>query len=485
MITVVSLAGACAVVVAQLSGGGAAVSASSPPPASEPRDAAASSDPPLPEGTQPRPLPEYRPSSEPPLATLLWIPRVLLAPMYVVSDMLTQPLIAVGRLAERQRWPERIQDFFTFGPDERFSLYPAIYVDLGFQSTFGAYFAWQRMWRSSELHARATTTSSGAWDVRALWEWPVDDGELRIALRYVERHDAAYHGYGGDSSAEVWRYGERGFEGLFSRRLELGRDLSLTSRFGPEWWSFEPSVVTHGDASLSAEVAAGNVPAPPAFSSGFSSLTTGARLAYDSRRGRVASAPRVAEDYAHVDGSGAALQLDLAGHWGLQPTRAQPEDPARMPLWLSYGAALAGTLDLTGTQRRLELELYAAFSDPLPGSTSVPFTRTASLGGLRPMRGFGSRRLVDSSAVVATLRYRWPVWSALDGNLHAAAGNVFGPRLRGFDLPDLRASFGLGLSTAGSSLQAFELLLAFGTVPFADGAAIESTRLTVGTTQTL
>ena len=79
------------------------------------------------------------------------------------------------------------------------------------------------------------------------------------------------------------------------------------------------------------------------------------------------------------------------------------------------------------------------------------------------------------------MRYRWPVWSTLDGVLHCAAGNVFGPSLRGFALPDLRASFGAGITTATDSDQSFEILLAFGTEVFEAGGAVESTRLTAGT----
>jgi outer membrane protein assembly factor BamA len=166
----------------------------------------------------------------------------------------------------------------------------------------------------------------------------------------------------------------------------------------------------------------------------------------------------------------------------LRRTRAEPDDPARLPAWLSYGGTLTGTLDLTGTQRRLDLELFAAFTDPWTGAADVPFTRAVSLGGARPMRGFGTQRFMDRSAVVGTLRYRWPVWQMLDGSLHAAAGNVFGRWLRGFSPDELRASLGVGMATATSSTQAFELLLAFGTRPFRDGAAVESTRLAVGTT---
>jgi outer membrane protein assembly factor BamA len=136
---------------------------------------------------------------------------------------------------------------------------------------------------------------------------------------------------------------------------------------------------------------------------------------------------------------------------------------------------------VTGTQRRLELELYTAFTEPLSGAGDVPFAEQVSLGGARPLRGFGSRRLIDRSAAVATLRYRWPVWAALDGVLHYAVGNVFGPELRGLGLSHLRASFGAGITTVTDPDQSFEVLVAFGTETFEAGGAVESTRLTAGT----
>ncbi len=442
-------------------------------------------DPPLPEKDQgPRPLPEYRLPPSTAARHLLWMPRVLLTPVYVACHLVATPVAAVATVAERYHWRQRLRDVFTFGSRDQFGVYPAGYVDLGFRPTVGLYSYWQDPLRPSDMHLRVTSGGGNHWDARWLWQSPLGAGALELMARYSERDDRAFHGLGRQSSSTVARYGERGVEAQLSYRLSLGPALSVTSRVAQEAWAFDPGPRGYASASLARALAEGQLAAPPALDGGLVALTTGARLDLDTRRGRVLRRPRTEADYAHVAGGGVALHGNLAAHWGLRPTRAEPDAPSRLPAWLSYGGTLTGTLDLTGTQRRLDLELFGSFTDPWPGAGDVPFTHAVSLGGARPMRGFGAQRFMDRSAVVGTLRYRWPVWQALDGSLHAAAGNVFGPWLRGLSPEELRASFGVGMATATSTTQAFEVLLAFGTRPFRDGAAVESTRLAVGTTLT-
>ena len=128
------------------------------------------------------------------------------------------------------------------------------------------------------------------------------------------------------------------------------------------------------------------------------------------------------------------------------------------------------------------LSVVADFADPLTRGTEIPFTEQASLGGFRPMGGFLEGRLVDRSDAVAMLDYQWPVWVWLDGVVHYAVGNVFGEHLDGFELGLLRQSFGMGIRSTGRRDHSFELLLAFGTRTFDDGAGIENVRFVVGTT---
>jgi hypothetical protein len=70
------------------------------------------------------------------------------------------------------------------------------------------------------------------------------------------------------------------------------------------------------------------------------------------------------------------------------------------------------------------------------------------------------------------------VW--LDGVIHYEVGNVFGERLKDFELDLLRNSYGIGVRTTSSNDHVFEILLAFGTETFRDGARIEHTRFVFG-----
>ena len=303
---------------------------------------------------------------------------------------------------------------------------------------------------------------------------------LTILTHFSQRPESAFHGIGGDSSPNAARLGERRFDLGLRYRRALSSDLLVTATVGHEWWQFDPTAGDDED-SIARAILNGRFAAPPALEDGVMALSAGGRIDFDSRRGRLFRKPRLASDYEHVSGSGLTFGTHVLQHVGLRATRADPTYAERLPVWISYGATTSGTLDLTATQRRLELELYAFFVDPMPGAGDVPFSHLASLGGSRPMRGFGQRRLIDRSAAVATLRYLWPVWTLLDGTLHASLGNVFGAHLEGFELARLRASFGIGLASATASDHPFELLIAFGTESLENGARIENTRLTAGT----
>ncbi|MET0414177.1 MAG: hypothetical protein ABW217_22900, partial [Polyangiaceae bacterium] len=169
-------------------------------------------------------------------------------------------------------------------------------------------------------------------------------------------------------------------------------------------------------------------------------------------------------------------------HWsGLEKSRASTVEPGRLPEWIKYGASAGASADLTGSRRTLDLITTLDLADPLPGDNPIPFTELVSLGGNQPLRAFRAGRLLDRSATSATLTYRWPIWVYLDGAVHYAVGNVFGPHLDGFRPGLLRSSFGIGIDSAGSSDQPFEVLLAFGTAPFEEGARVESLRFVFGT----
>lgn len=447
-------------------------------------NAAATVDAPLPDDGKPRPKPDYRGRTEPVPSShrLLWIPRVVLAPAYVATDMASRPIAILATYAEKEHWRVRIYDFFTFGSENQIGVFPTGRVDLGFRPSAGVYFFWNDIWGDSDVRARGTTGGSDLWTADASWRWRMSLGSsLTLRGHFSERPDAAFYGLGGSSSSDAARYGERHGEVALRYRQGLSPDLSVALFAGHETWGFDAAPNDAGDASLARAIATGRLPLPPGLEHGLSAVFGGIRGDFDTRRGRLVQNPRDASDYDHISGSGFTFRPYATAHVGLLETRAYESAPERVPAWLDYGLMASGTIDLTGTQRRLELEIYSSFADPFPRAGPIPFTHLASLGGTRPLRGFAARRLLDRSAVAATLRYTWPVWTELDGSAHAAVGNVFGPHLDGFQVPRLRASFGIGVVTAAASDHPFEILVACGTEPFDSGASLLDVRVTAGT----
>jgi hypothetical protein len=97
------------------------------------------------------------------------------------------------------------------------------------------------------------------------------------------------------------------------------------------------------------------------------------------------------------------------------------------------------------------------------------------------MRGYLYGRLVDRSAAIATLKYRWPIWNWLDGAAQFAMGNVFGPQLGDFKTKLLRLTAAIGIETPGTADHTFEFLAGFGTETIEQGFEPTSFRLLFGT----
>jgi hypothetical protein len=97
------------------------------------------------------------------------------------------------------------------------------------------------------------------------------------------------------------------------------------------------------------------------------------------------------------------------------------------------------------------------------------------------MRGYLYGRLIDRSAAIATLKYKWPIWVFLDGTMQLATGNVFGPQLEGFKTSLLRLSGAIGVESVGSPDHTFEVLFGGATETFEQGAEVTSFRLVFGT----
>ena len=437
-------------------------------------------DPPLPPGDDERPLPE---GLEPaPQRAWLWLPRVVLFPLYAASEFLVRrPLGLLVTFEEKYHWHERYHDLLTFGSRQQIGIFPTVRLDVGQRFALGAFAYWNDVVGPSDLRLRGVTGGERSWNITGSWRyrWPAG-ARLAAAATVSKLPDRPFYGFGPSSSSSGWVYEESAVDLRSTFYAPLAPRVEWRAFAGHQWKAYQPRLASVGKPALSDAIASGQLDAPPALDGGFSTLYAGIGVALDNRGRRLMPAPHEPSDFEHRSGTGVALDARVRFNEGLRSTRAAEGDPRETPRWLAYGGSLEGTVDLTGTQRRLEAALHVAFADALPGAGPVPFSELVWLGGSHPLRGFRDHRLIDRSATVATLTYRWPIWVYLDGDLHYAVGNVFGEHLAGLEPELLRSSFGIGASTASSSDNPFEALLAFGTRPFQDGGGVESVRIVLG-----
>lgn len=416
-----------------------------------------------------RAMPDYEGRPPPPPSAgdvALWIPRVVFSPVYFVSEFLIRrPLGAVITAAERANVPSVLYDFFAFGPDHKAGFAPLAFLDFGFNPSVGLYAFWDdALFKGNDLRLHASTWGAN-WLAGSFTERIKFAGArtLDLGVVAVRRPDYVYFGMGPRAlESNLSRYGEDYLEGSATFEVPLWRSSKVETAIGVRTAEFRDGHFGH-DPAISQQVRDGAFPLPPGFESGYTAETNGVMFALDSRRPYPAP------------GSGVRLEgRALMGN-----------DVAPSPAfgWVRYDGAAAGYLDVGGFRRVVSLSVEASFADPIR-SGSVPFTELVSLGGDKaPMPGFYQGRLVDRSAAVATLRYRWPIGPWLNGSMQAAVGDVFGAHLEGFDPRLLRLAAALGLESDSSPDNAIHLLIGFGTETFDHGAQVDSFRLAFGTSR--
>lgn len=393
---------------------------------------------------------------------LLWGPRVVLFPLYVVSEFVVRrPLGWLISSAERAQVPAALYNFFTFGPDHNAGIIPVAFLDFGFQPSVGIYSFWDNAGfkgHGLRLHA---STGGADWLAGSFTERfrLAEARHLTLKVGAIRRPDYAFYGVGPRTAEDALsRYGADRFE---ARAVIDARFLGIARVEGG--FGFRSMVFTEGDylgdPTVEERAESGIFPLPDGYERGYQAGFSRLKLTLDSRGAAARSR------------SGARVELDAEQGTDLEHSRPSS--------WLRYGAALGGFVDLHDSGRVVSLSLATEFSDPL-GSEAAPFTELPTLGGPALMPGFREGRLRGRSAAVATLRYTWPIWIWLDGTLQGAVGNVFGNKLEGLDPGLLRLSAALGIESHGSPDSALQILVGFGTETFDDGARVDSIRLTLG-----
>jgi hypothetical protein len=419
-----------------------------------------------------RPVPDYDGRGGPPQSSgrkALWVPRLLLSPLYFVSEFVVRrPLGAAITAAEKAQLPRILYDFFVFGPNHSAGIVPIAFIDFGFQPSVGLYAFWDDAgFKGHDLRLHGSTWGADWLSGTATERFTFGDQlELTLTGTATRRPDYAFYGIGPDTrESALVRYSADTVDARFESRLHFAGSSLLESSLGYRGASFGASDYDAGDRgtedydpSLDEAVQSGELPEPSGFRDGYRAPFVQGRLVLDSRA-KSASA------------TGARLELGAEQGTDLKnsPTSA----------WLRYGGTLGGFLDLADSGRVVSLSVSGQLADPL-GDRPVPFTELVQLGGAGMMPGFRQGRLFDRSALVATLRYSWPIWVWLNGSLQAATGNVFGAHFEGAELERSRFSAALGIEGSGSRDSIFQALVGFGTETFESGAAVDSIRFVVG-----
>jgi hypothetical protein len=415
-----------------------------------------------------RPVPDYegRPAAPPSVGdVLLWVPRVVFSPVYFTTEfLLRRPIGAAVTAAERANLPRVLYNFFAFGPDHKAGVAPVAFVDFGVNPSIGAYAFWDdAFFKGDDLRAHVSGWPSEWLGGSAVQHVRFGDGDaLTVRVEGIRRPDFPFYGLGPRTlETQRSRYGSDRVGASVAVAFPYWRASKVEAAVRTTYANFYDGHYG-GDPGIVEESKAGGAYAlPEGFASGYAAVASRLGLSIDSR-----------QPFPN-DGSG--VRLEGAAEQGGAFGAFSPSE------WIHYGGGAAGFVDLDGHRRTVSLSAQTTFVDPVGGG-AVPFTELATLGGDKaPMPGFLPGRMIDRSAAVATLRYRWPIGPWLDGSLQAAVGNVFGEHLEDFDTRLLRVSAALGFESDSSPDSAFHFLIGFGTETFEQGGKIDSFRLALGT----
>jgi len=389
----------------------------------------------------------------------LWIPRVVLSPLYVVNEyVLRRPLGALVSHAERARWSETLIRVFTFGDESRNVIVPTALYDFGLLPAVGVYYAGDRLFApGNELRIHAATWGSPWINATAADRYALDASDrVQVRFEFKRSEDNLFVGVGPDGIASrEARYGLERVEGSASYRRKLAGASQLEVESGVHRIGFVEGECC-GDPSLDTQIATGRLMAPPGYAETYTAWFSRLELTLDSRRPRP------------DPGGGAFLHLAIRPSLDLDQSRS----------WLAYSGAAGVAVDLTGQRRTLRAEFAASFVDSTSGG-AIPFTEYPVLGG-DAMAGFILGWMTGPSTAVGELAYTWPAWLWLDAQTRLAVGNAFGDRLDGFAAGKLRMSADIGFTTSTAHDQGFELVLGLGTETFDQGAHLTSVRIAVG-----
>jgi hypothetical protein len=400
---------------------------------------------------------QYRGRESPtdPVEVLAWIPRVAFFPLYAVAEYgVRLPLYKGVEFIDRKHLVPVFAK--VFHPTSGIYWNPTLSLDLGAISFVGAQGRWDNMGvQGHELKVSVAFGGAEAWRVKAQDRWQLGE-KVYLGTRgtFETRWDRPYFGLGPYSRdfrtnytltrGDVFAFAGVEHENHFRLQLSEGyrREYTKSGAY--------PKI---DNIFMTQDI--------PGYGDELNLAMSMVDLKLDSRR--------------EIEQNGGIRFLGNV-------TYARDMRVFERAFFTAE-AELEVAAEVSYPDRVLAARVYAMDTTPT-GTSPVPFTHQASLGG-QNHHGFIWGRFRDESALMAELRYRYPIAYYMDAQWTASAGNVFSRHFGDFDLGALTASIGAGLRTRRTGFSPIELTFAVGTSRFDERFDIENFRVYFSTTEGL
>ncbi|HJL19853.1 MAG TPA: hypothetical protein RMH99_29590 [Sandaracinaceae bacterium LLY-WYZ-13_1] len=380
-----------------------------------------------------------------PEEVLAWIPRILFLPMAIVTELvLRRPLVALFAWMERHEVLDAIDYLLNPHPDVSWS--PTLSFEVDVLALPGLHVEWRNaLVRGHDIEVDFAMGGTDFWRARVRDRWRI--GELvvvGVGGGYSTRPERPFYGLGPRSEEPRTYYAETVLDLTGFVALAVDPHVQAELRGGYSLERSAPGI----EPSLDARFDVNEVPGLGLYELGIGSV----ELTLDSR--------------ADHDEAGGVRFV------GKTLVGVDARDPLRS--FLSVELELSAGVEVSHPDRVLGARLYAMNTATF-GEAPVPFTRLAWLGWDRH-RGFVRGRFRGEAALMAEVRYRYPINYYVDALWFASAGNVFARDGSDFDFGALTGSLGVGFRTRRTGFAPIEMTVALGTSRFEERFEIEGVR---------
>ena len=381
----------------------------------------------------------------PPEETLAWIPRVLFAPVTLVTEfVIRRPLAAFFEWAVRNHIFDGIDELLHPHPDVTWG--PTLSFEANVLALPGIRGEWRNaLFPGHEVEASFAMAATDFWAASVRDEWHFGPVFFGARGGNTTRPERPFYGLGpasGDrrayySLSQVEAYGYLGLAHEMHAKAQLSFGYSREET-GP---GITPSVQTI--------LPLNDIPGFGLYELGIGmfDLTLDTRNQLEDNGGvRFVGNTTFGYDARNPSGSFMTVELDLE----------------------------AG-VEVSYPDRVLVGRVYAMNTLPF-GDAPIPLHRLAWLGFDRH-RGFVRGRFRGEAAILVEARYRYPVNYYADLQWIASVGNVFARDGSDFDLGALTGTLAVGIRTRRTGMAPLDVSIGLGTSRFDAGFSVESVRV--------